>query len=327
MQGMASPLAQSQKLADLAAQAAQRQLETGTTAPSLDHLDAGRRTVRLAMSLALVGGSHGQTFLLHREPMVTKKTPPGEPPPATIYRAAIFGGGMESVEERRFADMVREDPLSIDPALLSEAGGVPPDYWYRRQGKHMLAHGHLEQMTYPVTQESILACLRSDLARRMGMEVGTQSLGAIGAPIALQNAQPVETNVLNRRLGNFTEPIAARHGLSVNAAGELVGIGITVRERFAMARLLTDPARFQALTRGNALAWPVEHLIAVAERDTRDATTWAGRLGPQFQMSDDTLPIRNHSLLLAAAGALAHLHGERGWRGWLRRLRQGRLSG
>ncbi len=283
-----------EKLAGLAEKAKQYQLETGTTAPSLDHLSATRKTTRQTISLVITSGD---TFVFHKEAMPKKDSSA-----PTVYRAAVFGGGIESEEEAK----LREDIALQSPTVaadLTDNGKYPPDAWYRLQGKHMLAHGSLLQMTYPLTPETVQAFIRTEVSKRLKMEAGVAA-DKLGEPVVLA-ADPVETPVLNRRLGDYTESIASAHGLTVNERGELVGIGILVQERFTMATLRCNAQDFEAMANDAAIVWHADELVAVAERDTADVQAWKNRL--QHQADPRALPIRNHSLLLGAAAAAERL--------------------
>ncbi len=286
-----SPL--SEKLHTLAEKARLFQLETGTTAPSLDHLAEGRKTVRQTISLVIASGD---TFVFHKEAMPKK-----DAAAPTVHRAAVFGGGIESLEESALRAAIAAG--TNDDPDMEERGTYPPDAWYRMQGKHMLRTGSLQQMTYPLTPETVQEFIRTELSKRLRMEAGSAAM-YIG-DVSLLQTQPVETAVLNRRLGSNTEEIASTHGLTVNERGELVGIGILVQERFAMAKLLCDPQDFEALANGAAIVWKADELVAVAERDTADVQTWKNRL--QHQNDPQQLPIRNHSLLVGAAAAAERL--------------------
>ncbi len=315
-----NPSALATKLSDLADRARRLQLESGTTAPSLAHLEEGRTTTRSTLSLLLVHGRRKPIFVFHREPMPQKDVtlPP-------THRAAVFGGGIQAEEEKRLEELSRSDPLLVDPRLLGEKGEYPPDAWYRLQGRHMLEHGALQRMRHPWTPETVHAFIRTELRKRLRMEAGAAARD-IEVP-ELLTADPVETAVLHRRLGDFTEAIAERHGMGVNARGELEGIGILVQERFALSELLARPDEFVARSQGAALAWDADRLVANAERDTRDIGAWTSRLARQE--NDAELPVRNHSLLVGASAAAAHLTQRGAWGGlWrgARRLFRGRRT-
>lgn len=298
----------SSKLGALAEKAKQFQLESGTTSPSLDHLAENYRTTRQTISLVLTDDNTSDpTFVFHREAMVRKPAAPGAPVPPTVYRAAVFGGGVEAEEEKRLKRIARTDPLLVDRSLLDENGLVPPDAWYRMQGKHLLEYGRLLQMHYNVTPQIVQSFIQTEVRKRLKMEAGAAS-AKIDQPIVLRS-EPVETAVLNRRLGEYTEAIAARHGLTINNNNELVGIGILVQERFAMAQLLCDPREFADQCSGNAIVWSADQLVAIAERDTNDLDAWKSRLEHQ---GENELPIRNHSLLVGASSAAAALE-KRNW--------------
>lgn len=285
----------SAKLTSLAARAQVLQLETGATSVTLDHLAAGRRTVRETLSLVLTASHNGEPmFILHRE-----KAPQKDASAAPQYRAAVFGGGVESIEEMQFRQRVQIEPETVDQRLL-EAGKVPPDLWYRLQGKSLLATGELVQLTYPLTSDFVESFVRNEIAKRLLMEAGEAA--AFIQDARLLQAEFVETAVLGAKFGSFTDAITQAHGLTQDASGRIAGIGILVRERFAAAGLVTSPMDFAAHANGSALVWSADQLIANAERDTNDAGTWKGRMA--HQGVDNELPIRNHSLLMAAAEAV-----------------------
>jgi hypothetical protein len=284
------------KLDDLAEKARLLQLETGTTSPTLDHLPAERKTVRDTLSLMLVSGRRAPVFALHREPTPASKD---------IRRAAVFGGGIRSEEEARLDALAATDPLLVDPGLLDADGKFPADAWYRMLGKQMLRTGALPQMTFPWKPATVQAFIRTELSKRLRFEVG-QAARLIDDP-ELLTAEPVVTNVLDRRVGDYTEAIAARYGLRVENRN-LVGIGIAVRERFALAELLCPPDEFGMAARGEAVLWPADRLVANAERDTADVAAWKSRM--ERQGDPLALPIRNHSLLVGAAGAVRGLQAK-----------------
>lgn len=286
------------KLDILARSAEALQLHAGTTAPSLDHLDPTRRVTRDTISVVLLEGTgRNPRLIFHREPAPQKPeitTPPKR-------RLAVFGGGLEAEQERLARDAVKTDPLLVDPALLGPDGTYPPDYWYRRQGKELLERGQLLQMTYHHTPETITKILRQDLFKRLKMEAGAQALRGVSEPVMLGGTKPVVTHVLNRRLGDYTERIAAKHGMTVNERGELVGIGISVNEYFAMAQV-DDAEAFVRASGGNAVMITGDELIARAEGDTKDLDAWKARLS-----REEPLPVRNSSLLVGSAGAVREL--------------------
>ncbi len=291
------------KLATLAERAREFQLQSGTTAPSLDHLDPSRKTVRKTISLILTHGRKDLSFVFHKEAMPKKK-----PEDQTIYRAAVFGGGIQSEEEKSLEKISLQHPLLVDPNLL-ENGKYSADAWYRLQGKNMLESGSLLQMTFDTGPAMVQRYIHDELSKRLHMEAG-EAASMIGEPTSLR-ADPVVTPVLNRRLGAYTEQIADKHGLTVNERRELVGIGIEVHENFAVAPLLGNPYEFAEESEGNALVWSTDDLIAIAERDTHDLDSWKKRL--ENQENDVNLPIRNHSLLVGATAAVRHQEEQGKW--------------
>ncbi len=285
------------KLDTLARSAEALQLQAGTTAPSLDHLDPTRRVTRDTISVVLLEGTgRNPRLVFHREPAPQKKeitTPPKR-------RLAVFGGGLEAEEERLARETHKADPLLVDPLLLDK-GTYPPDYWYRRQGKEMLRHGRLLQMHYRHTPETLAHILRQDLFRRLKIEAGAEALRGVSEPVVLGGTKPVVTNVLNRRLGDYTEQIAELLGMEVNGDGQLMGIGIGVNEYFAMAQV-DDAEAFVDASGGNAVMVTGDELIARAEGDTKDLDAWKARLN-----REEPLPVRNASLLVGSAGAVREM--------------------
>lgn len=298
------------KLQKLADRAKEFQLQSGTTAPSLDHLHPSRKTVRKTISLVLTHGRKELSFVFHKEAMPKKK-----PDDATVYRAAVFGGGIQSEEEKRLERMSKTDLLFVDPDLL-EKDRYPADAWYRLQGKNMLYTGAMAQMAFDTGPAMLQGYIRDELSKRLHMEAG-EAASLIGEP-ALMQADPVVTPVLNRRLGGYTERIAEKYSMTVNERKELEGIGIEVHEHFAVAPLLADPYEFAEKSEGNALVWSADDLIAIAERDTADIDAWKKRL--EHQGSDVNLPIRNHSLLVGATAAVRHIEEQGKWGNKIRNI-------
>lgn len=286
----------SAKLTSLADRSKRLQLETGSTSITLDHLAPERRTVRSTLSLVLTASHNGEPmFVVHRE-----KMPQKDASATPQYRAAVFGGGVESTEERQFRQRVQVDPETVDQRLL-EAGKVPPDLWYRLQGKSLLTTGELVQLTYPLTSDFVASFVRNEIAKRLLMEAGEAA--AFIQDARLLQVQPVETAVVGAKFGSFTDAITQAHGLSQDSMGRITDIGILVQERFAAAGIVTSPLDFAVRANGAALVWSADQLIANAERDTADAGAWKGRMA--HQGADASLPIRNHSLLMAAAAAVS----------------------